>query len=123
MEDQILESEESKRFFGLVQMLQRSALISLGFLDHPNDGRILNLDEAREAIELLKVLEKRTRNNLNTVEDRLLKGIISELQMQFVQAPNRFQKKEDEEKLANELKSSFTNPSSASVEIAVDEDE
>ena len=85
-QSELFENVESVRFFQLIQLLQRTALINLGFIPI-DDKEIYNLEEAKEAIELLKVIEKKTSNNLSEIESKLLKGTLSELQFAFVKAP------------------------------------
>ena len=103
--DDLITTEDGMRFFSVIHMLQRSALISMGLFDDPStEERLLDLDNAKEAIEVLRVLERRTRGNLDDKEVRLLRGTISELQMQFVQAPMRFKEKSEEEANIADLK-------------------
>ena len=119
MSDDILQSEESIQFFSLIHMLQRSALIGLGLMPGPEGGFQANLDEAKAAIDLIGVLQKRTHGNLEEIEQTLLQGILTELRMQFVQAP----KKQAEQEAAEELKQTFEDPQSAPVEVLIDDEE
>ncbi|MBG17787.1 MAG: hypothetical protein CMB77_05475 [Euryarchaeota archaeon] len=122
--DDLLSTEDGMRFFSVVHMLQRSALISMGLLDNPStDERMLDLPSAKEAIEVLRVLERKTRGNLDDKETRLLRGTISELQMQFVQAPSRFKEKSEEEEAIADLKNTFQDPSSGPVDVIIDDSE
>ena len=119
MSDDILQSEESIQFFSLIHMLQRSALIGLGLMPGPEGGFQANLDEAKAAIDLIGVLQKRTEGNLDEIEQTLLQGILTELRMQFVQAP----KKQAEQEAAEELKQTFEDPQSAPIEVLIDDEE
>ena len=122
--DDLLTTEDGMRFFSVIHMLQRSALISMGLLDEPStEERILDLVSAKEAIEVLRVLERKTRGNLDDKETRLLRGTISELQMQFVQAPARFKDKSEEEEAISNLKNTFEDPSSGPVDVIIDDSE
>mgnify|MGYP000005753248 FL=1 len=123
MSDDILQSEESIQFFSLIHMLQRSALIGLGLMPGSEGGFQANLDEAKAAIDLIGVLQKRTQGNLEEVEKTLLQTILSELRMQFVQAPKEVERKQAEQEAAEELKQTFEDPKSASVETLIDDDE
>ena len=53
MSDDILQSEESIKFFSLIHMLQRSALVGLGLMPDREGGFIPHLEEAKAAIELI----------------------------------------------------------------------
>ena len=121
--DDILQSEESQRFFSLISMLQRSAMMHLGML--PDDEGMIhfNLGEAKAAIDLLDTLQTRTEGNLEDVEDNILKGLISELKMHFVRAPERQKEIEVEMKRQEELKETFTSPDTAPSDTLIDDEE
>ena len=72
--DDILQSEESQRFFSLISMLQRSAMMHLGMLPDEEGMIHFNLGEAKAAIDLLDTLQTRTAGNLEDVEENILKG-------------------------------------------------
>ena len=63
------------------------------------------------------------QGNLEEVEKTLLQTILSELRMQFVQAPKEVERKQAEQEAAEELKQTFEDPKSASVETLIDDDE
>ncbi len=123
MTDEFLQSEESQQFFGLVQMLQRSAMVAMGQLPDQEGKFSVNLAEAKAAIDLVSVLQKRTEGNLEEMESKFLLGIVTELRMKFVQAPRETAKMETEEKDAEELKQTFTEPATAPVDTVVDDSE
>tara|TARA_A100001037_G_C14908103_1_gene525984 strand:+ start:246 stop:629 length:384 start_codon:yes stop_codon:yes gene_type:complete len=117
MSDDFLQSDESQQFFGLVQMLQRSALVAMGRMPDHEGNFTVNLAEAKAAIDLIAVIDKRTNGNLDSMEEQLLRGIISELKMAFVQAPRHTEEKEMEEEVVEELKKTFTKPTESQVEV------
>jgi len=124
LSDDFLQSEESQQFFGLVQMLQRSAMVAMGLLPDQEGKFSVNLAEAKAAIDLVSVLQKRTEGNLvDEMESKFLQGIVTELRMKFVQAPRETAKMEAEEKDAEELKQIFTEPTTAPVDTVVDDSE
>lgn len=122
MED-ILQDEESQRFFSLIHMLQRSAMLHLGMV--PDDEGMIhfNLGEAKAAIDLLDTMEKRTKGNLAEIEATLLRGIISELKMNFVRAPERQKEIEAEMKRQEDLKETFTSPETARSDTLINDEE
>lgn len=123
MNGNFLESEESQQFFGLVQMLQRSALVALGNIPDHEGNHSVNIAEAKAAIDIISVLHKRTSGNLDDAEATFLQGILTELRMIFVQAPGNIAQKEAEEENAEELKKTFIEPAEAPAEILTkDED-
>jgi len=123
LSDDFLQSEESQQFFGLVQMLQRSAMVAMGLLPDQEGKFSVNLAEAKAAIDLVSILLKRTEGNLDEMESKFLQGIVTELRMKFVQAPRETAKMEAEEKDAEELKQTFTEPATAPVDTVVDDSE
>tara|TARA_A100001037_G_scaffold117116_1_gene106567 strand:+ start:7183 stop:7566 length:384 start_codon:yes stop_codon:yes gene_type:complete len=122
MSDNFLESEESQQFFGLIQMLQRSALVSLARLPNHEGEHSVNIPEAKAAIDLISVIQTRTNGNLDEIEEKLLQGILTELRMLFVQAPRDISTKQAEEESAEELKKTFTEPSEAPAEVLTSDD-
>jgi hypothetical protein len=66
----------------LVSSLATPAMLSLGMLNIPN--RQPNLDEAKFYIDLLEILERKTKGNLETREHNALTSILYELRMGFV---------------------------------------
>ena len=122
--EEVLQSEESQRFFSLISMLQRSAMMHIGMLPDEEGMIHFNMAEAKAAIDLLDTLQTRTKGNLEEVEETILKGLISELKMHFVRAPERQKDIEVEMKRQEELKETFTSPQTApSVTLINDEEE
>lgn len=73
-------------FSTLIMSLGSSALIGLGLAPNPNTGQIeKDLKMAAFNIDLLKVLESKTKGNLTKEESEFLKNILADLQIQFVQ--------------------------------------
>ena len=121
--DDIQQGEESQRFFSLIHMLQRSAMMHLGMIPDESGMIHFNMGEAKAAIDLLGTLETRTKGNLEDVEETLLRGLISELKMHFVRAPERQQEIEAEMKRQEELKETFTSPDTAPSDTLIDDEE
>ena len=121
--DEILQTEESQRFFSLVHMLQRSAMMHLGLI--PDEAGMIhfNMGEAKAAIDVLDTLETRTKGNLEEVEETMLRGLVSELKMLFVHAPERQQEIEVEMKRQEALKETFTSPETAPSDTLIDDEE
>lgn len=121
--DEVLQSEESQRFFSLISMLQRSAMMHIGMMPDEEGMIHFNLAEAKAAIDLLDTLQTRTKGNLEEVEETILKGLISELKMHFVRAPERQKDIEVEMKRQEELKETFTSPQTASSDTLINDEE
>ena len=61
------------------------ALIALGDMPHPTTRKqAANLTHARYLIDLLGMLEEKTRKNLTPDEERLLKDTLYQLRMRYL---------------------------------------
>ena len=112
----MFEDKETETFFTVVHMFQRSAMANLGLLEHPAGGLQFNFSEAKDIIDILRMLQNKTKGNLDASADAMLKGVIRELQMQFMQAPKRKKRKEEEEANMENVRQTFENPREGPVE-------
>ena len=72
---------------GLFIMLASSALVNLGEAADPETGeRVLDLEQAKEAIDLLSLLRVKTEGNRTDQESHLLEEMLYDLQLRFVRA-------------------------------------
>jgi hypothetical protein len=77
-------------FSALVMSLNTSVLYHLGEIGDPATGkRQPDFDLARHGIDTLVMLEGKTKGNLEKDEEELLKNIIYDMKMRFVQAVKR----------------------------------
>jgi hypothetical protein len=84
------DSQPDDLFLGLVASLQASAWVMLGKVIHPATGKVeRHLEQAKETIDLLAVLETKTRGNLHPEEQRLLSQALFELRMNYVEELER----------------------------------
>ena len=84
---EIFSDDASAKLFQLLHMFQRSALVNMGLMPDIEGKIIYNLPESKEAIDLLCMLQKKTKGNITDIEQKMLNGIISEIQLQFISAP------------------------------------
>ena len=75
-------------FSMFVFSLANSAAIHFGDLPDPVSGQPadVNLDGASQMIEILALLEEKTRGNLTAEERQLLDQVLYELRLRYVQA-------------------------------------
>lgn len=75
-------------FTAFVVSLASSAAIHFGDLPDPNTGERaeLNLDGAGQMIDILALLEEKTRGNLTLEERQVLEQVLYELRLRFVEA-------------------------------------
>jgi len=89
------DSETSERFAMLVSYLSTTAMYQLGLLPGPG-GEYLPSDLAHgsRTIDLLEVLQEKTRGNLTLQETKLLEDVLYELRMTFLEVQKRASKQQ-----------------------------
>jgi hypothetical protein len=75
-------------FTAFVLSLAHTAAIHFGDIPDPASGRKseANLEGAAQMIEILALLEEKTRGNLTAEERQVLEQVLYELRMRFVEA-------------------------------------
>ena len=75
-------------FAGIVISLATTAAVHFGDVANPAPGQPdeMNLDAARQMIEILSLLEEKTRDNLTVEERQLLDQLLYELRLRYVEA-------------------------------------
>jgi len=102
MEGSLGNLSQDTLFVFLVEQFRIQAWISLGKIKNPVSDKIeLNLDMAKQAIEMLRMLQTKTRGNLTGDEERLLKSALSDLQLNYVDELQKAQKKAKEKEAAS----------------------
>ena len=78
-------------FTAFVVSLASTAAIHFGDLADPPSGQKTapNLDGAKQMIDILTLLEGKTKGNLTPEEQRVLEGVLYELRMRFVSAQTK----------------------------------
>ena len=79
---------ESLSFIGFVLSLASTAAIHFGDMPYPITGgrSEVNLDGAAQMIEILALLDQKTRGNLTAEERQILDQVLYELRLRFVEA-------------------------------------
>jgi hypothetical protein len=76
-------------FFTFVLSLSSSALMHLGEIAEQEGGETrVNLPMAKHTIDILAMLEQKTRGNLTQDEEKVLKDFLFEVRMKYVQKAN-----------------------------------
>ena len=77
-------------FLSLANMLAVEAAMHLGLIQNPGEeAPPADLEAARHLIDMLGMLQSKTRGNLTGEEDNLLENILADLRMQFVALSKR----------------------------------
>ena len=81
-------NDQPLSFITFVLSLASSAAIHFGDLADPESGQRseVNLAGAAQMIEILSLLDQKTRGNLTAEERQVLEQVLFELRMRFVQA-------------------------------------
>ena len=85
-EDQALgELPEQTEFTEFLMRIASEAFIYLGLVEHPMTGRRqVDLQAAKESIDMLTMLRAKTEGNLTPGETRFFDDLLGDLKMQFV---------------------------------------
>ncbi|MFH1562043.1 MAG: DUF1844 domain-containing protein [Nitrospirota bacterium] len=80
-------SPQEGEFTDLVFMLSTSGLVHLGDIPDPitNESK-RNLEGTRWSIDMLALLEKKTKGNLNEQESKILTEVLYNLRMRYLEA-------------------------------------
>lgn len=82
--------DESPGFETLVSYLSTTAMFQLGVLPGPSGEHIpADFPNAKRTLDLLEVLQEKTRGNLSADESRLLEDVLYELRVTFVEMQKR----------------------------------
>jgi hypothetical protein len=75
-------------FIGFVLSLAHTAAFHFGDVPDPVSGQAgqVNLAAAQQIIEILALLQEKTKGNLTAEERQLLEQLVYELQMRFIEA-------------------------------------
>jgi len=91
MVDKLSNEERNKFLFSfLVMSHQTSALMQMGQLKDPNTKKVeKNLDNAKLSIDILGMLQEKTKNNLTKDEAELLENVLRELRLAYVKESSK----------------------------------
>ncbi|MBA3231674.1 MAG: DUF1844 domain-containing protein [Acidobacteria bacterium] len=75
-------------FIDFILSLARTTAVHFGDIEEPETGQRLppNLPAAAQMVEIIAMLQERTRGNLTEPEERLMDDLLYELRMRYVQA-------------------------------------
>jgi hypothetical protein len=82
-------AEDPASFASFMMSIASNAASSLGMMEHPVTGkREVDLELGKHWIDVLGMLQQKTRGNLLPQEQQILEGLLSDLRMQFVSLTN-----------------------------------
>jgi len=72
-------------FSGFLMSLASSALIQMGQIPEPHSNeRMLDLAGAKQTVDIIGMLEEKTRGNLNEQEAKMMEDVLADLRMLYV---------------------------------------
>jgi hypothetical protein len=73
----------------IVSMLATQAMLSMGAIPNPISGKQeVHPDQARHFVDLLEVLQEKTKGNCTPDESKMMDGLLHELRMGFLAVQN-----------------------------------
>ena len=77
-------------FSTFILSLASTAMVNLGIVDDViTEKHDVDLQAARQLIDIIGVLEEKTRGNLSESEDKLVKSLLYDLRVQYCDAQKR----------------------------------
>lgn len=74
-------------FSTLILSFATSSMMNMGIAPDPQTGKTnKNLELAKQNIEILAMLEQKTKGNLTPEESKLLENILTEVRLRFIEA-------------------------------------
>jgi len=110
------QNKDQMLFTNLVIMFQTAAMQHMGKIKNPISDKIeRDIEQAKISIDLLDMLERKTKGNLEEYESKLLKSVLQDLRLNYVQERDKKdeeskqtegndQKAEDEQSTTDEMK-------------------
>ena len=84
------ESLSPMDFSTFVLSLASSAMVNLGVVEDPEGAKAAtDLVAAKQLIDIIGVLEEKTRGNLSESEEKLVKSLLYDLRVQYCDAQQR----------------------------------
>jgi hypothetical protein len=83
-------SPDGINFSSLISSFAMQAMIHLGDIPHPTLKKTEeNLEAAKEMIDILGVIEEKTQGNLSADEAKLLKTVLYDVRMRYIQKKSK----------------------------------
>jgi hypothetical protein len=84
-EEDIVGAKDPASFVNFIMSIASNAASSLGMMEHPvTHKREVDIELGKHWIDVLGMLQKKTRGNLAPQEQEMLEGLLADLRMQYV---------------------------------------
>ncbi len=87
--DELPGADDPASFTNFIMSIASNAASSLGMMEHPVTGkRDVDLEVGKHWIDILGMLQQKSRNNLLPKEQQILESLLADLRMQYVSLTN-----------------------------------
>jgi len=87
--DDLIDADDPASFASFMMSIASNAASALGMMEHPvTHKREVDLELGKHWIDILGMLQQKTRGNLVQQEQQLLEGLLADLRMQYVSLNN-----------------------------------
>ena len=87
--DEIPGADDPASFTNFIMSIASNAASALGMMEHPVTGkREVDLEVGKHWIDILGMLQQKSRNNLLPREQQILESLLADLRMQYVSLTN-----------------------------------
>ena len=92
-------SKDEQSFMYLVSTFQSSAWIAMGKMKNPMTDKVeQNLDQASFYIDLLNMMQAKTKGNLSEYEEQMLINTVSELKLNFIEEKKKIEESSEDKR-------------------------
>jgi hypothetical protein len=92
-EEEIAGAQDPASFVNFLMSIASNAAAALGMMEHPvTHQRDVDIELGKHWIDVLGMLEKKTKGNLTSQEQKMIEGLLADLRMQYVSLVNAPQK-------------------------------
>ena len=83
-------------FLQLIYLFQSTAMQGMGKIKNPVTDKIEgNLEQASQAIDMMEMLQDKTKGNLSEELNKMMESILTNLRLNYVEEAGKADKKED----------------------------
>lgn len=84
-EEELPDADNPAGFANFIMSIASNAASSLGMMEHPvTHKRDVDLELAKHWIDILGMLQQKTKGNLASQEEKIIEGLLADLRMQYV---------------------------------------
>lgn len=88
-EEEVSAARDPASFLNFLMSLASNAASALGMMEHPvTHQREVDLELGKHWIDVLGMLQKKTKGNLSKQEEQMLESLLADLRMQYVSLSN-----------------------------------